>query len=477
VKALLATGPPNIPRLASVSIDGVALWFTLGVSLATGLLFGLAPAWQCSRADLNEALKESQRGASDGMSLGRTQRLLVTAQVTLATVLLIGAGLMLQSFARLMSTDRGHQIEQILTADLDFSVTGFTSWVEPTSTRPQVKLRELLERVRQQPGVRSAGVAYRFLREDMQPPRQPFSIHGRPEQPDDERPTAEHNAISPGYLETLGIRLLRGRNFTEADVLLAPGVALVNESFVRRHFADEDPLGSHVTMGGSTAAPGATDARGISVWSEVVGVVSDVKSLTTRPEAVPEIYRPYWQWPMQHPTLYVRASVDAAALMPAIRQITREVVPGLPAPDVRLLADRLGESAARPRFQMQLLSLFGLLALILAAGGIYGLLAYAVTRRQREIGIRMALGAGRRNVLGLVISQGMRLVGTGIVLGIVAALALARLLRGLLFEVKPTDPLTLLTVILVLAVVALLACWLPARRASRVDPIIAVRTE
>jgi ABC-type antimicrobial peptide transport system permease subunit len=165
-----------------------------------------------------------------------------------------------------------------------------------------------------------------------------------------------------------------------------------------------------------------------------------------------------------------------AAVIAALGVATN-AVHAVPAPDVRLLADRLGESAARPRFQMQLLSLFGLLALILAAGGIYGLLAYAVTRRQREIGIRMALGAGRRNVLGLVISQGMRLVGTGIVLGIVAALALARLLRGLLFEVKPTDPLTLLTVILVLAVVALLACWLPARRASRVDPIIALRTE
>jgi len=477
VKVFVAASPANIPRLAEVTLDGAALCFTVGAAVLTGIIFGLAPAWQCSRPDLNETLKEGARSASTGISTGRTRSSLVVAEVALATVLLVGAGLMLQSFAKLLATDRGFRPEHLLTVELDFSVAGFTTWVRPTETRPQMRLQELMDRVRQLPGVESAGATYRFLRKDNRPPIQPFAIHGRPPLREGERPTAEHGAITPGYLRTLGMRLLRGRDFTDADTLEAPGVALVNESFVRRFLPNEDPLGQHVTMEITLRPLSATDVYGLPVWSEIVGIVSDLKSLSAQPEAVPEIYRPYWQWPMQSPTLFVRASADPAALTAAIRRETKSVIPTLPSPRIRLMTERVSESIAQPRFQAGLLNLFGGVALLLAACGIYGVLAYAVTQRQREIGIRMALGAQKHHVLSLVIGQGMKLALTGLVIGLCSALALTRVLRNLLYEVKPTDSLTFAAVSLLLVGIALFACWLPARRASRIDPMEALRYE
>lgn len=478
VKLLVAASPANIPRLAEVSIDGAALCFTLGTALLTSVVFGLAPAWQCSKLDLNEALKEGSRVATGAVSVGRTRNALVIAEVALAAVLLVGAGLMLQSFARLLATDRGFSAERVVTAELDFSVSGFTTWVRPTESRPQVHVRELLDRIRQLPGVQSAGAAYRFLRRDNRPPvNWPFTIFGRAAVSEGERPTAEHNAISPGYLRALGMRVLRGRDFTEADTLEAPGVALVNESFVRRYFPNTDPLGQHVSLAASAGGLDAKDNYGVPLWSEIVGVVSDVKSLSAQPEAVAEIYRPYWQWPMQNPTLFVRAMGDASALVPAIRRETKSVIPGLPPPKIRLLAERVSESMAQPRFQAGLLSLFGALALLLAACGIFGVLAYTVAQRQHEIGVRLALGAHRRDVLSLVMGQGLKLVLLGLAIGVIASLALARVIRSLLYGVTPVDPPTFAGVSLLLIAVACCACWLPARRAADVDPIKALRCE
>src|SRR5213082_212103 len=478
VKVFVAASPANIPRLAEVSLDGAALCFTVVTAVLTGIIFGLAPAWQFSRADLNETLKEGARSASGGTAAGRTRSLLVVAEVALATVLLVGAGLMLQSFAKLLTTDRGFRAEQLLTVELDFSVAGFTSWVDPTETRPQVRLRELMDRVRQLPGVESAGAAYRFLRKDNRAPvNWPFVIFGRPPLAEGERPTAEHGAITPGYIRTLGMRLLRGRDFTEADLLGAPGVALVNESFVRRFFPNEEPLGQHVTLEVTPGPLGATDSHGLPVWSEIVGVISDVKSLSSQPEAAPEIFRSYWQWPMQSPILFVRTRGNPTALIAAIRRETKSVIPSLPSPTIRLMTERVGESMAQPRFQAGLLNLFGGVALLLAACGIYGVLAYSVTQRQREIGVRMALGAQKRNVLSLVISQGMKLALAGVVVGLVLALALTRVIQSLLYEVEPTDPLTFAGVSLLLVAIALFACWLPARRAAQVDPMEALRYE
>ena len=478
VKVIVAASPANIPRLAGVSVDGAALLFTLGASILTGVVFGMAPAWQCSRPDLNDALKDGSRAASSGVSAGRTRSALIIAEVALATVLLVGAGLMLQSLAKLLATDLGFRAEHVVTAELDLSVSGFTTWVHPTDSRPQVRLKELLERIRQLPDVQSAGVAYRFLRRDNRPPvNWPFAIFGRPPVPEGERPTAEHNAISPGYFRALGVPLLQGRDFNEADRLESPGVALVNESFVRRFFPNESPLGQHVTLVSTPGGLDARDAYGVPVWYEIVGVVGDMKSLSPQPEAAPEIYRSYWQWPMQNPKIFVRGAGNSSTIAAAIRRETKAIIPGLPAPKIRPLSEYIGESLAAPRFQAGLLTFFGAVALLLAACGIYGVLAYAVTQRRREIGVRIALGAQKRTVLALVLGQGFKLALTGLMIGVLTALAVTQILQSLLYHVAPTDPFTFAAASLLLLLIASGACWLPALRATKLDPMEALRNE
>ena len=432
VKLFVAACPANIPRMADVSVNGTALLFTMVVALVTAVLFSIVPAWQTSRPDLNEVLKEGNRGASAGMSSRNTRHALVIVEFALAIVLLVGAGLMLQSFRKLLAVDRGVRPEQVMTAQLDFSVSGFTTWVRPDATRPQVYLSQLLERVRELPGVRMAGAAFRFLRRDTQPSNQTFMIFGRPALPDPERPTADINAVTPGYVGALGISLLLGRDFNETDVLQGPGVVLVNESFVRRFFPNEDPLGQHVSMVNAPGPLGSRDNHGVPAWYEVIGVVGDVKSLTLPPESRPEIYYSYWQFPMQTPTLAVRFTGDPAMLAAGLRRETKAVIPNLPVPEIQLVTERIRESIALPRFQSQLLGFFAGLALLLAACGIYGVLAYAVTQRRREIGVRMALGARTADILRFVIGQGMKLALLGIGAGLVAAFALTRIMQSLL---------------------------------------------
>ena len=477
LQLFVAASPGNIPRLNEVTLDGTALGFTLGISVLTGVLFGLAPAWQFSRPDLNEALKEGTRGASAGTATGRTRNLLVVAEVALSVVLLAGAGLMLQSLARMLRAERGFQPEHLMTAELDFSVSGFTTWVRPTATRPQVPLRELIERLRALPGVQAVGAGSRLLRRENLPPAQPIAIFGRPTLKPEEQPTAEFKGITPDWLRALGARLLRGRDFTEADTLEAPGVVLINETLARRYFPNEDPIGQRFKMGSKQPPLSATNVWGQPEWSEIVGVIGDVKSLNPRPEAVPEVYQSYWQYPMQGPSLLVRTTGDPTTLAEAIRRETKAVIPNLPPPLIRTMDDLLSETVAQPRLQTALLSLFAGVALVLAAVGLYGVLAYTVTHRHREIGIRLALGASKRNVLSLVIGQGMKLALTGVAIGIVAALALTRVIRSLLYGVTPTDPLTFAAVSLLLVAIALFACWLPARRAAKVDPMEALRYE
>ncbi|MBI1194863.1 MAG: FtsX-like permease family protein [Gammaproteobacteria bacterium] len=477
LQLLIAASPANIPRLASVSLDGTALLFTFAASLLTGVVFGLAPAWQSSRPDLNDVLKDAGRGSSAGLSARLTRHALVIAEVALAIILLAGAGLMLQSLRSLLATDRGFRPEQVLTAQLDFSVSGFTTWARPAATRPQVRLAELLQSVRQLPGVQSAGAAYRLVRPDNHPPAQSFAIFGRPAVPESERPVVEANALSPGFIRAFGVNLLRGRDFTEADTLEAPGVVFVNETFARRFFPNENPVGQFLTQVANPGPLGSTDRFGVPIWYEIVGVIGDVLSLGFPPQAVPEIYHTWWQYPMQSPTLVIRATGDPSALAAAIQRETKNIIPNLPPPEIRLMTDRVQESLAQPRFQSGLLTLFATLALLLAACGLYGLLAYAVTQRRRELGIRMALGARRNSIIALVLGQGMKLVLAGWLLGLLAALALTRLIKTLLYGVTPGDPLTLAAASLVLLLSALLACLVPARRAARVNPMEALRTE
>jgi putative ABC transport system permease protein len=477
LKLFIAGSPAHIPRLNEVTLDFAALTFTLAISLLTGVLFGLAPAWQFSRRDVNEALKEGTRAASTGAATSHTRSGLIVAEVALSLVLLAGAGLMLQSFARILRVERGFQPEHLLTAELDFSVSGFSTWVRPTAARPQVPLRELIERVRALPGAQAVGAGSRLLRRENRPPAEAIAILGRPAGAPEEQPRADFKGITPDWLRALGARVLRGRDFTEADTLEAPGVVLINETFARKYFPNEDPVGQRVKMGRRQPPLEATNSWGQSVWSAIVGVVSDVKSLSVHPETTPEIYVPYWQWAMQNPTMLVRASGDAAAISAAIRHETKEVIPNLPPPIIRTMDELLSESVAQPRLQTGLVALFAGIALVLAAVGLYGVLAYLVAERTREIGVRMALGAQQRDVISLVIGQGMKLALAGVLIGVVSAIAMTRVLRSLLYEVTPTDPLTFGLVSLVLVAAALLACWLPARRASKVDPIEALRCE
>jgi putative ABC transport system permease protein len=277
----------------------------------------------------------------------------------------------------------------------------------------------------------------------------------------------------------MGIPLLRGRDFTEADQLEAPRVVLINETMARRYFPNADPVGERLAMPDreNPRLPARDPWTSREPWSEIVGVVADVKSLGLRPEPLPQTYVPYWQWPMQSPTLVARATGNPAALAVMIREEVKAVVPNLPVPVIRTMDEILSETMAQPRFQAWLLSLFGIVALVLAAVGLYGVLAYAVSQRTHEIGIRMALGAQKRNVLSLVIGQGMRLALIGVGVGTAAAFALTRVMASLLYEVTPTDPLTFVSVAFLLLAIAWLACWLPARRAARVDPMEALRYE
>jgi putative ABC transport system permease protein len=477
LRAFVAAGPGSIPRLAELTLDGTALAFTCGVSLITGVLFGLAPAWQCSRPDLNESLKEGNRGASPGGATGRTRNLLVVAEVALSAVLLVGAGLMLQSFATMLKAERGFQPEHLVTAELDFSVSGFTTWVRPTATRPQVPLHELIERLRATLGVQAVGAGSRLLRRENRPPTETIAIFGRPAGKPDEQPRVEFKGVSPDWVRALGGRVLRGRDLSETDTLQSPGAVLITETLARRYFPNEDPIGQRLKMGVSQPPLSATNVWGLSEWSRIVGVVADIASLHPRPEVVPEVYQSYWQWPMQSPTLLLRTTIDPSALAEAIRRETKALLPNLPPPMIQTMDALLSDTVAQPRLQAGLLGLFGAVALMLTAVGIFGVVALWVAQRTRELGVRIALGAQRRNVLTLVLGQGIRLALIGMGVGLLASFALSRVMRSLLYGVAPTDPLTLAGAGIVLLAVALIACWIPARRATRIDPMEALRTE
>jgi putative ABC transport system permease protein len=446
--------------LDTASIDGTVLAFTLLLSLAVGMVAGLAPAFGASRLDVNDTLKEGSRGLTGNRRRNRMRATLEVAEIALALVLLIGAGLMIKTFVLLNSVDAGIHPENVLTLNL---AIGGKKYAETQARAPFVS--EVLHRVEQLSGVQSAAVVTDIpLSGDID--AEGFSIEGRQDPAPDRKLSWNVNIVGPGYLRTLGIPLLKGRDFTERDSASTPLVALINQSLARKYWPSQDPIGARISSDKKT-------------WATIRGVVGDVRQGGLGAEPVPEVYLSYLQDPFAWPylTMLVHTSVDPMKLVASIQSAIWSVEKDLPITSIKTMEQIRSHSIAQPRLTALLLSVFAALALILAAVGIYGVMAYSVTQRTHEMGLRMALGARASDVLALVVGQGMLLAGAGIVLGLAGAFAMTRVLEKFLWGVRPTDTFTFIVVSLLLVAVALLASYLPARRATRVDPMVALRYE
>ncbi|MFL6207331.1 MAG: ABC transporter permease [Pyrinomonadaceae bacterium] len=464
VDVLRSALPEDVPRVREIALDGRVLAFTLGVAVVTGLIFGLAPALAAARLDVNEALKESGRDAG-GWRRNRVRSFLVVAEVALSLVLLVGAGLLLKSFVRLREINPGFKPEPVLTYSVALPTAQYQTPAEQTRF-----FQQLLTQTASAPGVNATAAVFPlpFSGDNA---RGNFEIEGRPVASESESPNALSYIISPDYLRALGIPLREGRGFSERDTASAPHVVLINETLARRYFAGTDPVGRHLVVSSIADLDKPKTC-------EIIGVVGDVKHSGLDAEAEAEYYLPYQQSTLPFMTLVVRGTNDKpSALATDARAAVAQLDKDLPLTDIKPMSDWLAASVAPRRFNMLLLGGFALLALCLATVGIYGVMAYAVAQRTHEIGIRIALGAQARDVLRLVVGQGMLLTLIGLGVGLAGAFALTRVLATLLFNVKPTDPLVFAGVTLLLALVALVACYIPARRATRVDPMIALRQE
>jgi putative ABC transport system permease protein len=467
VQALVALAPRDLPRLDEVRLDFRVALFTFGAALVTGLLFGAAPAWRASRPDMVRALAEGGRGggAAGGPGRHRLRDALIVGEVALSLVLLAGAGLLLRSLDKVLRVDPGFDPEQVLTAQVSLSETRYAT---PEQTADFY--RALVARLGALPGVSAAGTVAPLPFVD-----QIFmtSIHdaAKPEPPPAEQQVANYKAATPGYFAALHIPLRSGRLFTDADLRGRPGVVILGESLARRTFPGQDAVGRHVKFGVSVEE---TDEE--ATW-EVVGVVGDTSLNRLDTKVEPVFYVSGWQQPWPWMSVAVRSSQDATAWAEAVRREVRALDPDVAVHRVRSLPDLVSDSVAQRRFQSALLIAFAVAGLTLAAVGLYGVMTYSVTLRTREIGIRMALGAERRRVLGGVLRQGFGLVAVGLAAGLAAALGLARLITGLLYGVSASDPPAFGGAAALLVVTALLASYLPARRATRVDPMGALRAE
>ena len=449
-----------VPRLDEVQVDGTVILFSLGLAVVTGLLFGLAPALRLAGGPLATTLRDGTRSVGGGR-LARFRSGLVLGEVALAVILLVGAGLLLQSFERLTRVNLGFRPEGVLTYGLVLP-----SAVYGDDAQLPALYERILERTRALPGVRSASMASELPMGGAN--YITFQIEGRTP-PADVGEDLQPFAVSPGHFATLGIPLRRGRLLETGDAAGAPDVAVVNEELVRRFFGGGDPIGRRISVDGT--------GEGAPRWMTIVGVVGDVAQEAVTAAPYPQVYAPLAQSPVRTVAVAVRTEGAPMALARAARGALAAAEPGLPPRDVRTLEERVGDTIAMPRVSAVVFSLFAAVALALAAIGLYGVLAYTVTQRTREIGIRLALGAAGSEVLRLVLWQGMRPALAGIVVGLLAALATTRLMGSLLYGVGATDPLTFVAVPLFLATVALAAIWIPARRAAHVDPMIALRAE
>jgi putative ABC transport system permease protein len=459
---LVRLGPRNLPRLQEAGIDLRVLLYTAGMTILSGILFGLAPAARATLVGLAPALLAGARGTTDRAGR-RLRSLLVVSEFALAVMLLCGAGLLIRSFVRLQDVSPGFDAGGILTASISLPEARYSDGPARSAF-----FRELVERAGNLPGVRAAAISM-ALPPNLLVMTNPYTIEGRPLPPGRNPPAVAQLLIGGDYFHALGVPLLRGRDFTAADVAAAPQVIIISETMAATLFPGADPIGQRMQLG---------DPDPASPWVTIVGVAADVKytGLDRAPE--PTMYTPYEQnlwWPTMY--LLVRSSVDPAGLATAVRSQVAALDPLLPVARVRTMDELLGQSVAEPRFRTTLLGIFAAVALLLATVGIYGVLSYTVGQRTQEIGIRMALGARRHDVLALVLRQGIALAGLGVAIGLAAAAALSRVLAGLLFGVGPMDLATFGAVSFLMLAAALLACYVPARRATRVDPIVALRTE
>jgi putative ABC transport system permease protein len=456
-----------LPSTAVISLDGSVLLFTLLVSLLTGIVFGLAPALSAAKTDLHDTLKEGGRSSTAGGRRSWLRSTLVVTEVALSLVLLIGAGLLIKSFVRILDTDPGFKPQNLLTMQLALNAK------EGEGAKVLDFFNDLKERIAGLPGVESA--AFSNGMPLAQTADTSFAIVGRPKPEPGKQPQTMLYITSPDYLQAMGIRLVKGRFFTAQDTQKSPRVAVIDETFARQQFPDQEALGQYLA-GDGKENPDA----------EIVGVVTHVKhfGLDAVERVQPQLYLPFNQAPNDmlaslapRMNLIIRTTADPLNLTAAVRREVQALDPNQPVYNVNTMEQTLDESLVTQRLSMMLLASLASLALILAAVGIYGVMSYTVTQRSHEIGIRMAIGAQPRDVFKMVIGRGMMLVLIGVAFGLVGAFALTRLMTTMLFGVEPTDPVTFVSIGILLPAVALVACYVPGRRATKVDPLVALRYE
>jgi predicted permease len=454
---VLAIGADLIPRAVEIEIDPLALGFTLLAAVVTGLAMGLIPALQASGVDVNDALKDATRGSSSGH--GRLRGGLLVGEIALSLILLIAAGLLLTSFARLQKASAGFQPEGVFVGGLAIPRAKY-----PTDSQLVTYYNRLYERIRAIPGIKSAALTDRVPLTGNATVA-PMAVVGESLAPMSERDTANRNLVSPGFFATVGMPLLKGRDFSERDTPATPHVVIVNEAFVKHFLAGEDPIGRSLVTGMA------------QIRSEIVGVVGDIRATDLNTAPLPEYYLPALQRPEGFTSVVIRTLGDPAAITATVRAALAEVDPDIPLLEPQPLTSLIAQTVADQRLAITLLGGFAGLALVLASIGVYSVMACVVSQRTAEIGIRMALGATPGSVRRMVLAQGVRLAAIGIAIGVAVALAVTRLMQQVLFEVQPHDPGIYLGLAALILAVACLACWIPARRATRIDPIVALRAE